>query len=413
MSVISSELFRLFFEEASDALLALSLPDGKILGANRTFFELTGYGEEELQDENISILNSSVNEDLARERKLDLELINMAGFYNDIVLCTREGSVKFISVRVRHVNSNSQVLALAMLSDDTERQLLMRDLATKHQSLELAYLDLEKVHTQLQVSQEKMAQAAKLAALGELAAGLSHELNQPLTGIRGFAQEILDLLKDKKTSKKLVRKNSEEIVSNSDKMAKLLSHFRNFARREKHSFENPAEKTKLEQVDLVAVIESATTLLRRQLDQRGIQFESKIESSSAITLAEKHPIEQILINLLANGRDAIAESMVATDSKKSSRRAKLSVHVKTDDDWIYVRVRDSGSGVPEGIRTKIFDPFFTTKDPGKGTGLGLSISFGIAHRFDGELSLEETSSSGSCFLLKLKRYHSTSTQEAA
>jgi PAS domain S-box-containing protein len=407
--VKSSDLYKLFFEEAGDALLGFSLTNGNIFCVNPAFCALSGFVKDEIEGESLAALASAhQGENDARERRLSLEIVSTPGFYNDIALSTREGQIKYVSLRVRHVQADSQTMALVVLQDETERQLLMRDLATKHQSLEMAFIDLEKMHSELKATQEKMFQASKLVALGELAAGMSHELNQPLTGIRGFAQEIHDIIKSEpRPSKKKLRELAGEIMTNSDKMASLLSHLRDFARKEKHKASSKAHT--LEAVSLRSCLESVGRLFTRQLEKANIYLDCKSIGAELAGLAEAHPLEQVLINLIANSRDAIIEKRQSDKTLKGH----ILFSSKVIAGHLEIRIQDNGCGVATDLKSKIFDPFFSTKDHAKGMGLGLSISFGIIHQFGGELSLENSGPSGSTFLIKLKSAQAKAEQVAA
>ncbi len=388
-----SDLYRLFFEEASDALVAVSLADGQLLSVNGAFVALSGFAREELEGESLSILNSNGQSLENRDRSLDLEILENPGFYNDIALSTRDGDTKYLSVKVRHIQIEKKKIALAVLSDDTARQILMRDLATKHQFLEQAYSELDRTHSELKSTQDKMIQASKLVALGELAAGMSHELNQPLTGIRGYAQEVIDLLKAPKPSKKEAARLCTEIVTNADKMANLLSHLRDFARRKKQSLESGEEVVP---VNAVEVIANATKLLDRQFKNHNITLEIRGTNSDVFVLGQTHPFEQILINLLTNARDAIVDRR----NRDPNLKGTIIIQLDQEGDQCVFRVTDNGGGIPESIKTQIFDPFFSTKEQSHGMGLGLSISFGLAHKFHGELVLESSNTSGTTFALK-------------
>jgi PAS domain S-box-containing protein len=390
------DLFRLFFEESSDALIAVNIADGRLHSVNKSFTALTGYSREEIEGESINILNAIFPEDHHHELKLDLSLIQTPGFYNDIVLSTRDGQRRYLTVKVKHADYHAHKLALCVLSDDTERQLLIRDLATKHYSLETAYLELEKVHQELKSTQDKMFQASKLVALGELAAGISHELNQPLTGVKGFAQEILECLKEKAPDKD-VEKLSREIITQADKMASLLSHLRGFAREEQKALKPSAN----EDVNLNTVFNNVGLLFHRQLESKNITLKFKdIQKNIQISSLE-HPTEQVLINLIANARDAILEKRKIKDTFKGE--IKISVEEQTDS--YFIRIQDNGCGIEDTIKDHIFNPFFTTKDPDKGMGLGLSLSYSIAHRFGAILSLENSSSKhGTTFLIEWPKY---------
>lgn len=403
----SRDLYKLFFEESSEALLAISLEDRTVLSLNSSFAGLIGYERDELLGENATIFNSIFPEDQNHERGLDMKLFENPGYYNDIAINTRDNELKYITVKVTHSTLQGKKIALAVISDDTERLLLMRDLTTKHYSLETAYLELEKMHTELKSTQDKMLQASKLVALGELAAGISHELNQPLTGVRGFAQEIADMIKDPTPDKTLLIELCNEIIQNSDKMADLLSHLRSFARAEKNNFSEENKEAK--SVKLSSTLANVTKLFDKQLKSKNIKIDIRGEIDNINVLAQDHPVEQIIINLLANSRDAILDRR-QSDEKLTGH---ILINVDQQKEFVDIRVSDNGSGIPKEIREQIFNPFFTTKDPDKGMGLGLSLSFSIAHRFGGELSLESSSGSGTTFLLKLKNANSKSAEAAA
>jgi len=395
--VDQSLLFRDFFLEASDALLAVALPSQRILLANNAFSTMLAINADELVGESLSIIQSSLPKDFNRERHVDVHLLENPGFYTDVALQSRDGTIHLLSVKVKHIERDGQLIALAVFSDDTERQLMLRDLVAKHQSLENAFQELEQMHQKLQATQEKMTQASKLLALGELAAGISHELNQPLTGIRGFSQEIQDILKNtKKPSRKGLLNLTEEVICNSDKMAALLSQFRGFARQEKKQFAESNEK--VEDVSVRNLVGSVTRLLQRQLESYSITVSTHgLEDSDIVFSGRSHPVEQILINLITNSRDAIREKR----EQNPKMRGKIEISAERDEGNFFIRVSDNGSGIADGLRGRIFDPFFSTKEQGSGMGLGLSISYSIAHNFGGELVLENTSAMGTTFLLKL------------
>jgi len=397
-----SELYRLFFEETGDALVAAHLPESTLFAVNQAFVTLTGYSREELEGESLAVLNPPMDGVDERARHLGPDILAVPGYYNDIALSTRDGQVRFVTVKVRHAELAGKPVAFAVLSDDTERQLLVRDLATKHISLEGAYSELETMHAQLKATQEKIAQASKLMALGELAAGMSHELNQPLTGIRGFAQEIGDILrKDPKPKKSQIRKLGDEIVRNADKMAALLSHLRDFARRERGNAgrEGRSEPRRAEATSPATSLANVENLLRRQMERHHIVFEVSGFDRVPEVLSQPLAFEQVLINLITNSRDALLDKRAVTGR---THEGHIRVTAKTSGEFVEIRVHDDGAGIPAAARDKIFDPFFTTKDPGKGLGLGLSISYGIAHEFGGDLCLETSSESGTTFLFRLR-----------
>lgn len=405
----STALFQAFFEESSDALLAVRLRDSSIHRANKTLTALFGVNREEIEGERMTVLQNSAPSGFERERSLSHEVVENEGYYNDILIVTKSGEPRFASVRVRHLTIDSEHFALIVLSDDTERQLMMRDLVAKHQSMELAYQELERVHFQLKETQEKMSQASKLVALGELAAGMSHELNQPLTGIRGFAQELHDIVTTvKKPKRSQLAELSQDVIQNADKMADLLSHLRDFARKERNHFESSNAQAP-EAVPVRGLVTNVLKLLQKQFEDREIQVEVTAIPETLAVLAQTHPVEQVLINLLTNSRDAILEKR----NTQPEHRGRISFEAQVEKGMVCMRIRDNGPGISASTRERIFDPFFSTKEQGKGLGLGLSISFSIAHNFGGELFLEESGPQGSLFVLKLPIANLTKEAKAA
>lgn len=390
----SVQLFQAFFEEASDAMLAVNLEKGLIMRANKTLCNLYGFSREEVEGEKLNILHTSVPTGMERERPLSIQIIEHEGYYNDIIIAPKAGDSRFASVRVRHLEIEGHKFAIVVLSDDTERQLMMRDLVAKHQSMEQAYVELETVHSDLKAAQEKMNQVSKLVALGELAAGMSHELNQPLTGVRGFAQELEEILTTEKRPKRNeVISLAKEITHNADKMSELLSHLRDFARQEKNNFDS-ADESKFQKVSVKGAFKNVLKLLEKQLHDKKVQVFTDIPAGLS-AFAQLHPVEQVLINLLTNSRDAVV------DKHSDSGKGKIDIQAWQEDDFAKIRVRDNGNGISEELRGRIFDPFFSTKEQGQGMGLGLAISFSIIHNFKGQIQVEETSPQGTAFLISL------------
>ncbi len=242
---------------------------------------------------------------------------------------------------------------------------------------------LRKMETQL-------VQSSKLASLGTLASGVAHELNQPLAIIRALAQQNLEVLERQghalsDNEIENLREDLRIVERQTSRMSQIILHLRAFARKPS------AEQVP---VNLNEVVQNALILLREQLRQRGIELDEQYEPNLPPVLGDPNGLEQIVINLLTNARDALenvpnARLTLATQTQTT-----------TEGTWVELHVQDNGPGVPEDIRSQIFDPFFTTKDPNKGTGLGLAISLEIAQKHGGTLSLEE-STEGAHFILRL------------
>jgi len=240
---------------------------------------------------------------------------------------------------------------------------------------------------ELKRAEAQLIQSSKLASLGTLASGVAHELNQPLAIIRAIAQQNLETL-DQMTTPQLVhtlREDLQIIHRQTVRMSQIIQHLRAFSRKPREEFEA---------VNLNEIAQNALILLREQLRQRGITLLENYAPDLPPVLGEANSLEQIVINLLTNARDAL----------ESHADGQITVETGVYDEgkcvYAELRVRDNGPGVPDAIRAQIFDPFFTTKDPNKGTGLGLAISLEIAQKHHGFLLLGETER-GAEFILRI------------
>lgn len=242
----------------------------------------------------------------------------------------------------------------------------------------------------LRQAEAQLIQSSKLASLGTLASGVAHELNQPLAIIRAIAQQNLETLESSggvlnPSQCELLREDLRIVERQTSRMSQIILHLRAFARK---------PNTEKVAVNLNEVAQNALVLLREQLRQRGIDLQEAYDPHLPPVMGDPNGLEQIVINLLTNARDAL-EQIPNAQLTLATRIQSLEGHT-----WVELHVQDNGPGIPPDIRSQIFDPFFTTKDPNKGTGLGLSISLEIAQKHGGRLVLED-SSQGAHFVLRL------------
>jgi PAS domain S-box-containing protein len=226
--------------------------------------------------------------------------------------------------------------------------------------------------TEAKKSQAQVVQASKLATLGEMATSVAHELNQPLNVIRMAAGNSRRRIKSHKSNKdteyileKLVR-----IEGQTSRAAAIIDHMRMFGRK--------AEE-KSEMVDPREVVSNALDLLGAQLKLAGIQVVTSFPEKCSKVMGHTIQMEQVILNLLANARDAMKDKVL--DSK-------ITLSITEKDGMITISSQDTGGGIPEHIFSRIFEPFFTTKEMGKGTGLGLSVSYGIILEMGGTIIAE-------------------------
>jgi PAS domain S-box-containing protein len=383
--------YQILFDQASDAILTLSA-SGEIDAANQAVEEMTGYHKTELVGSQIAMLVPPKSKISAQHRAkpLSAELFRTPGTYEDVAMMRKDGYIRYVDVSVTHVKPGKESLAVALFRDLTEKKRMERELITKHTELRDAYIQLEKKNVELQSMQDTLVQSGKMAALGELAAGIAHELNQPLQGIRGYAQELQHLAVGQPNAGHTTRGESEiavkEIISNVDKMAAIIGYLRTFTRK---STENH------ELTDIHHAIEEALKMLKRQFAARGIQVERQFASDVPKVYANPLQLEQVFINLATNARDAI----------EATGRGNGQIWIKTRKagEFAEVEFRDNGCGIDGRVKQKVFNPFFTTKEVGKGMGLGLSLSYGILSKLHGSIVVESEIGKGAAFTVRIPK----------
>jgi histidine kinase len=298
---------------------------------------------------------------------------------------TRQIKTIAMLAQVRHVNNDGQELYVDIWISPSEyggQKVLL-----------VATSDI----TKRLETERQLIQAGKLATLGEMATGVAHELNQPLSVIKTVSSFLM-----KKTERReRVEENVlftmlEKVDSNVDRATKIITHMRMFARE---------SDLRMVPVRINDVLNRAFDIFSQQLKVRGIHVEWDLEQNLPLIKADPDRLEQVFINLLINARDAIESD----DSRGKDKIIAIRTHA--DDERVIVEVRDNGPGILKEHRDKIFDPFFTTKEVGKGTGLGLSISYGIVKECGGMIRLASEDSEGACFLLQFPRMGYSDAEE--
>ncbi len=229
--------------------------------------------------------------------------------------------------------------------------------------------EIKKIHSQLFRSE-------KLASLGKLAAGVAHEINNPLTGILTNSSLLLDDLPEKDPK----REDVEIIVKETIRCREIVKRLLDFARQTK-----PLK----ELVDINTIIESIILLVRNQTSFRNIDVKKNLFDKLPEIMADRDQIQQVFINIIINAAEAMPKGGTLT----------IDTLLSSPEDFINVKFSDTGHGIPSHLKEKIFDPFYTTKE--SGTGLGLSISYGIIEQHGGEINVDSISGEGTTFTIKL------------
>lgn len=258
------------------------------------------------------------------------------------------------------------------------------DIAKKRAELEVRNFHVEKLMNNLKEKQVQLVQSAKLASLGEMISGVAHELNNPLHFINGFNNRIKKVIsKTDQVDVEKINSYSQIISDNCDRMRRIINHFREFSR---------VADNKLEPISVSEVVDRSLILLNEQLRQHNIVVEKNFADQACEILGDSNRLEQVLINLIANSRDAL-------NGERSNK--KITIHTFEKENYFHIEVTDNGPGIPPELQKKIFNPFFTTKEVGKGTGLGLSISHSIIDEHNGQIECHSDHSYGTTFVIKL------------
>ena len=235
--------------------------------------------------------------------------------------------------------------------------------------------------TEEKLLREQLLHSEKLSSVGKLVAGIAHELNNPLMGIMGFSQILMDTAEDKPISE--IKRKLEKIYNESLRTAKIVQNLLTFSRSKK------AERKYL----------SLNELLQQTCDLRGYSFkannikvELKLTPGLPKTMLDPHQMQQVFINILNNAEDAIT-------AKKGGGNIAISSYIKNDR--LCASFTDDGPGVDKGVIRNVFDPFFTTKEVGKGTGLGLSITHGIVTEHKGSIHIKSPEGGGAVVTVEL------------
>ncbi|WP_228461530.1 sensor histidine kinase [Paracoccus liaowanqingii] len=219
---------------------------------------------------------------------------------------------------------------------------------------------------ELRRTQRHLVQSAKLAALGQMSAALSHELSQPLGAVRNFAANALTYLDRDRVPD--ARQNVTRILSLTDRMTEIGRTLRNFARK---------PNAALSDVDLHDVLRDALEVIAWRIGKRPVTLDVDLPPGPLLVRAGPVRFQQVIVNLLSNALDAL----------EGQEDAVIRLRAEAGPGRVVLTVSDNGPGIPEGLDDRIFDPFFSTKGVGAGLGLGLSISFNIVKDFGGELRL--------------------------
>ena len=258
----------------------------------------------------------------------------------------------------------------------------MTELLTSHAaiSLENARLleETRLAYQQLQESREHMMQMEKLSALGTLVGGVAHEINNPLMGVMNYVEFAQEKTTDVKIAKVL-----GQALHEIERIKNIVRNMLIYVRTKS----NPTESCHISKT-----IDQTLLLLEGELKKTNIRIQLDVAEHLPAILFSTDSLQQVLINLLLNARDALNETP----------EPRIDITAVVNGEFLKLSICDNGSGIPEAVLTRIFDPFFTTKPPGKGTGLGLSVSHRLIEEAGGSITAYNKSGCGCCMTLQFR-----------
>lgn len=237
--------------------------------------------------------------------------------------------------------------------------------------------------------QQIIIHQASLTSLGELAAGIAHEINQPVQNISLSAESIKYELAEEEVNRQFLNQSVEEIFEDIVRIRQIVDHIRIFSSGQKDEVE--------EDFSVTECVQSAVSMIGKQYANHHIMLHLDLEDRIPMVLGNPHKLEQVIHNLLSNARDAVEELKV----KQPELRMQINVKTVSKDGKVVLEVADNGIGIAQNRKTDIFLPFVTSKQLGKGTGLGLSISYSLVKEMGGHIEVESQPRKGTTMIVVL------------
>ncbi len=272
----------------------------------------------------------------------------------------------------------NSVLVVNKISEASERIFLENEILKKK---------IQELNEKLRTTKEQLDHANKLAILGNIGAGIAHELNNPLTVISGESEEILDTLGESTIDKKLLRASVKNIKKCTSRMRIIIDHIRDYSRKEQNKDLKP--------LNVNDPIQDSLLLLKNQVENCGISVDIHLDENLPNILGNYTKLESVFQNLISNSKDAF-------ETLRDDRNKNLIVSTSLEDSKnVIIRVKDNAGGIRENMQKDIFNAFFTTKKRGKGTGLGLSIVASTIKDHKGTINVNSHFGTGTEFIIKL------------
>jgi len=342
----SSKLLQSVFDGISDPLILLT-PDGTLQTANQAFLARNKLSMDEVIGQSIDSISSGRQ-------------------------CLFSSQLQELDLQTKKPQTKEAQLADGSLFDISFYPILGNDHSVQ------AIVCLAKDVTTIKETEQRIQQTEKLVAVGQLAAGVAHEINNPL----GVILCHTDIMKESSENDEEMLHDIGIIERHTENCKRIVADLLDFSRSRESRIERQLTSVN-------EIVEGVVSMVGQQFKKNQIRLNCNLDKALPHCLVDSRRIQQVLVNLIMNGVQAV------------ENKGEISISTRLKDDQILIEIEDDGPGISKEVLDKIFDPFFSTKEQGKGTGLGLSVSYGIIHEHKGEIKVQSTPGQGARFTVIL------------
>ena len=390
LSEVRDELTALL-RQAPDAILHVDR-DGRILGANDRAEDLFGYSVDELTSMHVEdLIPGRFRQSHAGIRSMAFAKMDSRpiGENSALLALTKDGEEVPVEISLNFMQSGRRRIATAIVRDVTERKRAEHELRDAHDKLEQRVrertreLEQRTEELETEINERKRAetlliQSAKMATIGEMASGITHELNQPMNVIRMGVEAAQIRIQRGNADMSMIGETLAKVGDQVLRMSDIINHMRVYSRQDTES------RTPF---DPAMAVREGCNLFTAQLSGADIKLQLNLKHVTDVrVLGHTTRLEQVMLNLLSNARDSVLERQAREDASfTGSIEVLMEQNPKRGE--VIITVRDNGGGIPDEVLPHIFAPFVTTKESGQGTGLGLSVSYGIIEAMGGRIEV--------------------------
>ncbi|RLD85527.1 MAG: hypothetical protein DRJ09_12810 [Bacteroidetes bacterium] len=382
----SEEKYRLIFENANDGIL-LTDKQGKILMLNPQMIEIFGLIPRDVIGKSFCGFIDKPFRDPAKSI-LRIDSTNPEPVTADVIITHKNKQKHWLELKPTAINWDNNKAFLIFASEITLRKKAQDELNKLNLHLEnRVKTEVRKVEQQ----QQLLIQKSKLESMGELSAGLAHEINQPLGGLSMGLDNILYKLNENELTNEYLVSKLTVLFKDIERIRSIINHVRVFSRDQ--------QNIQKEKIEVKKIIQNSVSLIANQFSSENITLTIEYADKPVFIHVNQFRIEQVLLNLLSNAKYAVNKKSALSNDTRYKKNVTIKVASKAK--MMLIMVEDNGVGMNEEVLCKIFDPFFSTKDSESGTGIGLSISYGIIKESNGNIIAQSIPGKGTTMIVEL------------